>query len=358
MGRSARWETGRLGESLRNDPAKGGDVTERYTLDLSKLTWRHESQRDKALPGGPVEAPLPLDPVNPQIVFQTQTYNPWTVSICAVKQDGSVFRSLTTNPLLVETAPAWSPGQSEIIFARGPDGASQLWVMNWNGAGQRQLTFPPAGKFDTEPAMSPDQRTIAFQRSYQIWLVNANGTNPRPLLNYSAPPQPAYVLDQHPTWSPDGALVAFNRQGGGQGVICTARATGAGTPAWDDIVAEVGDGSPLWPSWNPGPKIVYRSEADPNAANISWYDPLNSHTGVLTHPRIDQVDMWPSWSPDGTRVAFQRIGYSQDPDHSKFLSHIWVVNSDGTGEDDVTARRISQNAGTPNDASDWTPNWT
>jgi Tol biopolymer transport system component len=268
---------------------------------------------------------------------------------------GAGFAALTSNPLRNDWAPAWGVGQGEIIFARGPDGASQLWVMKPDGTGQQQLTNPPAGQGDSQPAMSPDGTKIVFQRFYQLWLINSNGTNPRPLLDYSAQPQPAYVEDEHPTWSPDGTEVAFARSHGGLQLICTTT-VGARAQPWNNVQALTGVGFPLWPSWFPGVTIAYRNEADLNVVNIHSFDPHTARDISLSHPGVDQEDMWPSWSPSGDQIAFQRIGYSQPPNPNAYVSHIWIMRADGTGEEDVSALRMAQNPTPP--ANDWTPNWT
>ena len=76
--------------------------------------------------------------------------------------------------------------------------------MNTNGSGHRQLTSNALGSYT--PAWSPNGKTIAFSRDDRIWLMNANGTNQRPL---SQPP--SYGSDEAPAWSPDGHSIAFVR---------------------------------------------------------------------------------------------------------------------------------------------------
>jgi Tol biopolymer transport system component len=58
---------------------------------------------------------------------------------------------------------------------------------------------------DTHPAFSRDGRRIAFVRSGRIWVMNTDGTRQTRLT------APASYTDDAPTWSPDGAKLAFQR---------------------------------------------------------------------------------------------------------------------------------------------------
>ena len=88
--------------------------------------------------------------------------------------------------LLDDLSPAWSPDGGRIVFEsyRHGNGNGELYVMNANGSGQTRLTNS-AGD-DGLPAWSPDGTSISFvsNRSgrYRIWVMNADGSNPQPLL--------------------------------------------------------------------------------------------------------------------------------------------------------------------------------
>jgi serine/threonine protein kinase len=93
--------------------------------------------------------------------------------------------------------PAWSPDSAQIAFSapKGPT-ATELYVVDRTGAGKRQLTN--LGGLNISPAWSPDGSTIAFEHSTEkgggIWLINADGTNPREVIGNR--------LGGRPSWKP------------------------------------------------------------------------------------------------------------------------------------------------------------
>jgi serine/threonine protein kinase len=81
--------------------------------------------------------------------------------------------------------PAWSPDSSKIVFSapKGPK-ATELYVIDRTGKIQTQLTN--LGGINVSPAWSSDGSTIAFEHSTEagggLWLINADGTNPREIV--------------------------------------------------------------------------------------------------------------------------------------------------------------------------------
>ena len=108
-------------------------------------------------------------------------------SIYVVKADGSRLRNLTPKPVGTYADPAWSPDGRKIAFVSDRDGNSEVYVMNANGKGQRNLTRNPA--FDADPAWSPDGRKIAFASKrdgkYGVYVMNADGSGQRRLAQHS-----------------------------------------------------------------------------------------------------------------------------------------------------------------------------
>ena len=109
------------------------------------------------------------------------------------------------SPLDVQ-APAWSRDGRTIVFVSWRDGNGEVYAMNADGSGPRNLTQHPAK--DVRPAWSPDGRRIAFvsrrDGNSEIYVMNADGSGKRNLTRDRA-------SDDYPTWSPDGRRIAFLR---------------------------------------------------------------------------------------------------------------------------------------------------
>ena len=99
-------------------------------------------------------------------------------------------------------APVWSPDGRRIAFLNKRDGGKEIYVVSADGSGQRRLTRD--ARFSATPAWSPDGRKIAFEGGPRrhlsgVYVVNADGSGQRRLArNGSAP-----------AWSPDGRTIAF-----------------------------------------------------------------------------------------------------------------------------------------------------
>jgi TolB protein len=74
--------------------------------------------------------------------------------------DGSGQTRLTRGNAFQSAPPAWSPDGRRIAFASERDGNAEIYVVNADGTGQRNLTRDPG--YEGDPAWSPDGRKIAF----------------------------------------------------------------------------------------------------------------------------------------------------------------------------------------------------
>jgi Tol biopolymer transport system component len=104
--------------------------------------------------------------------------------------------------------PAWSPDGKKLAFsARLPGSRWAVHVANADGSKEVQLTDPSldAGS----PAWSPDGKQIAFEafldghRRRQIFVMDENGSGSRQLTT------DANWACEHPSWSPDGKQITF-----------------------------------------------------------------------------------------------------------------------------------------------------
>ncbi|HEX9224972.1 MAG TPA: hypothetical protein VF860_16705 [Candidatus Acidoferrales bacterium] len=121
--------------------------------------------------------------------------------------DGSGEHRLT-DPELKADDPAWSPDGRKFAIAveHGIHGTPQgLYVMNDDGSDLKNLS----GKKDhiQSPVWSPDGKRIAFlvgkDSDTQIFMVNADGSGLRQLTNE----RKSYC--RHPSWSPDSKEIVF-----------------------------------------------------------------------------------------------------------------------------------------------------
>ena len=92
------------------------------------------------------------------------------------------------------TNPAWSPDSSKIVYQADVDNIKQLFIVNADGSGKKQLTSGTAPHVGA--AWSPDGSTI-FYRSPQsgdwgIWKMNADGSGQVKLIGNVEPVDWAY----------------------------------------------------------------------------------------------------------------------------------------------------------------------
>jgi hypothetical protein len=163
-----------------------------------------------------------------------------------------------------------------------------------------------------------------------LYLVRPDGSD-RHALDLDVPGEPFA-----PSWSADGQRIAFVLRGDASstpnGAIWTANADGSDAAVFYDGNGECSDGA-YWPSWSPdGTRLAlvcYAIEGEAGLSRISVLDVATMERAdyvTLTYP--ETVDNPPSWSPDGSELAFEIITW--DPTDT-FLSQSVIATVPVTG---------------------------
>ena len=83
----------------------------------------------------------------------------------------------------------WSPDGKEILYQKDVDGQKQLFVINADGSGKKQLT--QGSSLHVDGAWSSDGKYIFYRSpeggTWAIWRMNADGTNPIKLIDNVVP---------------------------------------------------------------------------------------------------------------------------------------------------------------------------
>ena len=122
--------------------------------------------------------------------------------------------------------PHWSADGRLIVYASDQTGNFEVYVMNADGSGKRQLTAD-SGFSSIWPSFSRDGSTIVFSRcshflgTCDVALMRSDGSNIRSLVG-------GYWHHNQPVFSPHGMQIAFNSdEGGYDGLLWTVNAHGA-----------------------------------------------------------------------------------------------------------------------------------
>jgi dipeptidyl aminopeptidase/acylaminoacyl peptidase len=218
------------------------------------------------------------------------------MDLVVLEADGTETRLTAADP----TGGSFSPDGSKVVYAAGPWERSAIYAVSSDG-GAPELILRSTRRirgflaFAYHPALSPDGMRIAyfdgmFDHSHSLWVVNADGTERRVLLDDELS-DPGHVRAL--TWSPAGKWLAFTTD--------------------ESLYLVRPDGTGLR-------RVV--------------------SGGFGTAPAVQ-------WSPDGSRIAYLRMGAtcgSRTGEDLTCEAELVIVNVDGGDEQVIEGIRTKENA--------------
>jgi Tol biopolymer transport system component/polyisoprenoid-binding protein YceI len=222
---------------------------------------------------------------------------------------------------------ATGPGRL-LVSMREEDGDTiAVYTVNVDGSDLTRLVKPlrESGSWssDLAPELSPDGSKVAYTRGIatqtsgeadQIHVIDSTGSGrPKQLTEGS------FTATLWPTWSPDGSRLAFAQGEGDSSSIWVMNANGKNRRALteDDLVEETTFTPDEFPTWSPdGERIAYTSFLPDGNDDIFVMNADGSSPTRLTSG--PEYDADPDWSPNGRLIAFSRDGdiYTMSPDGS------------------------------------------
>ena len=153
--------------------------------------------------------------------------------------DSEDFTQLTRH-WAIDTEPAWMPGGDEILFTSDRGGKPQIYSIPAAGGDAQRVTF--RGEYNAAADISPDGQLLAtafaIDNIYKIALHDRKNERLRVLSDG--------VLDESPSFAPNGSMLLYAAKEQGQGVLYAVSADGN---VRQKLVTSVGDVRE--PAWSP-----------------------------------------------------------------------------------------------------------
>jgi serine/threonine protein kinase len=263
------------------------------------------------------------------IAFLRQT-SEQTAAIYRVAPLGGAERKIAD--VIVSGLPLWGGGlcwtrDGKWILSSDADapGKRPYIVLVSSETGEKRKLSSGEGLGEFHPALSPDNRTLAFVRGLAVgqsllFLLSLD-TELKPTAA-ARQLRPAGSRNSSPVWTPDGKSLLFTGTSldSFRSRLWRISVSGDSPPA---PVPQAGEGA-IWSAVSPqGNRLVFsRLFADTNI----WQLDVSGPGGRAGTPRqvvaSTRMDQWPAFSPDGGRIAFESSrsgGYG-----------VWLANADGS----------------------------
>jgi len=207
----------------------------------------------------------------------------------------------------------WTP-DGRLLYASDVNGFWNIWVMNADGSGKRQLTFDTND--NNSPSMSPDGRYIFFTSfrngATTIWRMDADGSNPKQITFGGN--------EFEPHCAPDGQWVIFTSYTTESAFALLKAPVEGGAAVAPLSRDDLRDGIPS-PDGKYVACLLTEGRSSPSVkptklAVISLADGSIRRLGVIAPQRILGGNRQLRWTPDSSGVVY---AYSHDGD-----CNLWI----------------------------------
>lgn len=270
--------------------------------------------------------------------------------IVLLENDGSDEIVLTVGESW--SAPDWKHDLTEIASTEfGPDSYDTFAIDPDTGA-HENITEDPETNDEHDATWSPDGTMIAFTSftgpggagEIFVWTIGEplDADNPKQITDDGD-------NHRHPAWAPDSLQLAWDTYDGTEYVISSAFDVTDSAPIIGMITPPGDDCNELHPAFAPGDEGDYAwTQSGPGCDGDGGTDyeiaAFNDPSVLTVLTENDEDDLRPTWSPDGTQMAFQ-----SDRDGGDFD----IFRMDAfEGEADEAALQL-----TSNDVDDVAPDW-
>ncbi|MDF9799643.1 Tol biopolymer transport system component/imidazolonepropionase-like amidohydrolase [Catalinimonas alkaloidigena] len=286
-------------------------------LDLQGTIWVMPVSGGKARPitDGMGDCHEPAwSPDGTKLTFHS--YKSGYYHIWSIQKDGSQLKQITYGQF-DDREPHWSPDGQHIIFSSDRNGNYDIWKVHLGSGKLQALTDDAANEY--HPAYAPDGSAVAFvsenKEQAGIYLMDADGSNPA----LSAASENSLAS---PSWSPDQQHLIFTAYDGknSQLVYHTLNSTDT-----SKVLTADEDIFPFRTAWLSEQEILYTADGKikkriigqegfstiPMEATVTLqryaYD-RKTYNFSDTTARPSLGIMGPVISPDGQTVAFTALG--------------------------------------------------
>jgi len=237
----------------------------------------------------------------------------------------------------ISLMPHWSPDSSRIAFtcfAPGRNGVVSAQICMFSLVAGKMIAWPRYSGTNSSPSWSPDGSKIMFMSSMQgnpdLYIADANGGNQK-RLTFSV------GVNTSPAWNPKtGQEVVFvsDRAGAGHPQLYTMNLDGTNI----EKISLEDAGYVIDPAWSPNGQLIAFSWQRPDGNYDIYAMDFASHQ-LVQLTRDSGRNERPCWAPDGRHIVFEstRTGTRQ----------IWTMLADGSD-----ARQLTKLG------SNESPNWS